>query len=57
MVKVRLKVGGGLPTLAGTQAFCPLRSYLSTARKQQQPALTVLRQLCEGHPWIPAIAA
>ncbi|MHB8451178.1 MAG: IS66 family transposase, partial [Mycobacteriales bacterium] len=55
MVKVRLKVCGGLRTLAGAQAFCRLRSYLSTARKQRQSALAVLRQLCAGVPWIPAI--
>lgn len=57
MVKVRLKVCGGLRTMDGAKAFCRLRSYLSTARKQGQSALAVLRLLCEGTPWLPAAAA
>lgn len=57
MVKVRLKVCGGLRTLNGAKAFCRLRSYLSTAHKQGQSALAVLRTLCEGNAWLPVAAA
>ncbi len=51
MVKIRQKISGCLRT-TGTEAFCALRSYLSTARKQGHNALDVLRQLTEGQPWI-----
>lgn len=39
--------------MAGAEAFCRLRSYLSTARKQDQSTLKVLRLLHEGNPWMP----
>jgi transposase len=53
-LKIRLKSAGCLRTMAGAEAFCRLRSYLSTARKQGQPAFAVLRQLHEDNPWMPA---
>jgi transposase len=52
-LKIRLKVAGCLRTMAGAEAFCRLRSYLSTARKQGQSAFGVLRLLHEGNPWMP----
>lgn len=55
-LKIRIKVSGCLRTMAGAKAFCRLRSYLDTARKQGQPALAVLRMLHDSGPWIPAIA-
>ncbi|HXZ73314.1 MAG TPA: IS66 family transposase [Streptosporangiaceae bacterium] len=54
MVKIRQKVSGGLRTMTGARIFCALRSYLSTARKNGQHNLTVLRQLHQGKPWLPA---
>ena len=54
--KIRLKIAGCLRTMTGADAFARLRSYLSTARKQGHSALTVLRMLHEGNPWIPATA-
>lgn len=51
-----MKVAGCLRTMAGAQAFCQLRSYLSTARKQGQPAFAAMRMLHDGTPWMPAIA-
>ncbi len=53
MVKIRQKISGCLRTHTGAQAFCTLRSYLSTARKQGRNALGVLRQLTDGQPWLP----
>jgi transposase len=55
-MKIRLKVAGCLRTMAGAEALCRLRSYLSTARKQGQSAFAVLRMLHNGDPWLPAIA-
>ena len=54
MVKIRQKISGGLRTMNGARIFCALRSYLSTARKNGQHNLTVLRQLHQGQPWLPA---
>ena len=55
-LKIRLKIAGCLRSMPGADAFCRLRSYLSTAGKQQQSSLTVLRMLQDGNPWIPAIS-
>jgi transposase len=54
MVKLQQKISGCWRTLAGAQAFLALRGYVSTARKQGLNPLAVLRQLFEGHPWLPA---
>jgi transposase len=51
------KISGCWRTLAGAEAFLALRSYVSTARKQDMNPLVVLRQLFEAHPWLPATAA
>jgi hypothetical protein len=52
-VKIREKISGCLRSLAGATTFCALRSYLSTARKHGRDALTALRELQEGQPWLP----
>jgi transposase len=54
MVKLQQKVSGAWRTMTGAQAFCRLRSYIATARKQQMHPLVVLRRLFEGDPWLPA---
>ena len=51
------KISGGWRTLTGAQAFCKVRSYIATARKQGQPVLGVLRQAFTGQPWMPAPAS
>lgn len=53
MMKVEQKVSGGFRTPAGAATFCTNRGYLSTARKQGQHALTVLRDALVGHPFMP----
>jgi len=55
-LKIRMKVAGCLRSTTGAEAFCRLRSYLSTARKQGQSSLIVLRTLRDGSPWMPATA-
>ena len=52
-VKIREKISGCLRSLAGATTFCALRSYLSTTRKHGRDALTALRELHEGQPWLP----
>ena len=57
MVKLQQKISGGWRSSTGAEAFLDVRSYLGTARKHGQSAMTVLRDLFTGQPWIPAIGA
>jgi len=56
MVKLQQKISGGWRSDTHAQAFLDIRSYLATARKHGQSAMTVLRDLFTGHPWIPGIS-
>lgn len=53
MVKIRQKISGGFRTLTGAQAFCQIRSYLSTARKNGLNALDALHRLHQDRAWLP----
>jgi len=57
MVKLQQKISGGWRSQTGATAFLDVRSYLSTARKNNQAALDVLRDLFTGNTWIPALGA
>lgn len=56
MVKLQQKISGGWRSHTGATSFLDVRSYLSTARKNNQAALDVLRDLFTGNVWIPAPA-
>lgn len=53
MVKVQQKIAGTFRSGAGLTAFCRLRSYVSTLRKQGHPAFKALLAVFAGNP-LPA---
>src|SRR5262245_31323424 len=50
MVKVQQKISGTFHSEGGATAFCCLRSYLSTMRKQGHGLLEALTAVFHGHP-------
>jgi transposase len=55
MMKVQQKVCGGFRSEEGVDAFCRIRSYISTLRKQGQSVLSALEHVFLGKPLCPEI--
>jgi transposase len=53
MSKLRIKISGCMRSMAGAEAFCALRSYLSTAAKHRIAKLDALTRAARGTPWLP----
>jgi transposase len=52
MVKLQQKIGGCFRTPEGAEAFCRIRSYLSSARKQGHSPLAALEHAFAGKPLV-----
>ena len=53
MLKVQQKISGCFRSEEGVRAFCRIRSYVSTLRKQGFQLLTALKLTFAGHPVLP----
>jgi len=56
MSKLRIKVSGCMRSMAGAEAFCAIRSYLSTAAKHDIGKLDALTRAASGTAWTPEVA-
>lgn len=55
MVKVKQKVSGAFRTQDGANAFCTIRSYISTVRKHGHNVISAIHHALAGQPFLPTI--
>lgn len=53
MVKVKQKVSGAFRTQSGAEAFCAIRSYISTVRKHGHNVIDAMYDALVGQPFMP----
>ena len=57
LMKVQQKISGCFRAAAGAAAFCRIRSYIATVRKQGRHVLSALEQVFTGTPFLPEVRA
>ena len=53
MSKLRIKVSRCMRSMAGTEIFCAIRSYVATAARHGIGVLDALMRAAQRDPWIP----
>lgn len=53
MMKVQQKISSMFRSEEGAKAFCRIRSYISTARKNAMGALDAIARVFAGNPFVP----
>ena len=55
MMKVQQKISGMFRTEDGAKAFCRIRSYISTARKNALNVIDAIADVFDGTPFVPIL--
>lgn len=55
MQKLRQKISGCFRSKKGMDAFCTIRSYISTAKKNGINAMEAIRMAVKGNPFVPSV--